>query len=112
MAPGYDAIEPGYTGNEDAPQDQHQPYVRNVHTAWHRDGYGQWVSDRSDGSLWEVICRGCGDTEGPAEEQNAQLRGLRGPYPSKRKADHAAHAHEREWSTRTNWHPGLAGPWH
>ena len=89
MAPGYDALEPGYTGNENDPDHQHSPYVRHIHLAWHRDHFGQWVSESWDDSKWEVICRECGDTEGPGDEQSPGVRELRGPY-SKHKAEHAA----------------------
>jgi hypothetical protein len=64
VAPGYDALEPGNSGNENDSGHQHDPYVRHVHVAWHRDTLGQWTSDSWDESQWEVICRECGDTEG------------------------------------------------
>ena len=68
--PGYDAFEPGYTGNEsDDPTHLHRPYVRHVHTDWRRDEHGQWASDTWDESKWELICAECGDNEGPSEDQ-------------------------------------------
>jgi len=110
MTPGYDALEPGYTGNENDADHRHDPYVRHVHLAWYRDQFGQWASDSWDDSQWEVICRECGDSEGHADEETAEVRALRGPYPTKHKAEHAAHRHEREFSTPLRWMPGGAMP--
>ena len=35
----------------------------------------------------------CGDTDGPAENQEPPVRQLRGPYRGKHRADHAANKH-------------------
>jgi len=93
--PGYDAYEPGYTGNEnDDLAHLHRPYVRHVQTD----------------SRWEVICAECGDNEGPSEDQSPAIQQLRGPYPTEHKAERAAHAHERESNPRRRWIPGTADP--
>jgi len=107
--PGYDALEPGYTGNE-TDEHLHQPYVRHVHTEWQRDGHGQWVSETWDPKHWEVVCTQCGDDEGPAEVQGTDVRVLRGPYGSKHNAEHAAHKHERTVNPPTRWTPGSTVP--
>jgi hypothetical protein len=109
--PGYDALEPGYTGNEnDDPSSNHRPYVRHVHMGWRRDDYGQWVSDTWDESRWEVVCPQCGDEEGPSLNQSQAVQKLRGPYATKHKAEHAAHEHERHANPKTRWTPGSTVP--
>lgn len=108
--PGYDAFEPGYTGNANDAAHVHRPYVRHVRTDWHRDEHGLWDSETWDENSWEVVCAACGDDEGPANEQTVAVRGLRGPYPSRHKAQHAAHHHEREANPRVRWGPGSAVP--
>ena len=108
---GEDALQPGYTGNENNdPQSLHRPYVRHVHTGWHRDKYGRWESDTWDDALWEVICAKCGDDEGPADQQKATIQKLRGPYPSHHKAEHAAHLHEKEANPGIRWTSGSTVP--
>lgn len=93
--PGYDVYEPGSTGNEHDDQAHlHRPYVRQ---------------DRSD-ARWEVVCTECGDDEGPAEDQSPSIQQLRGPYPTRHKAAHAAHAHERDLNPERGWIPGLVDP--
>ena len=61
--------------------------------SWHRDQSGKWVEGAEDERRWEVFCRECGDTDGPAEAQSETVQRLRGPYPSERKAKHAATKH-------------------
>jgi len=111
--PGNEAFEPGCTGNEnDDPTQLHQPYVRHVHTDWHRDEYGQWVSETWDESRWEVICAECGDNEGPSEDQSPAIQQFRGPYPTEHKAVHVANVHERKSNPELRWLPGstVRGP--
>lgn len=72
---------------------EHHPYTRPLQTGWHKDAAGHWKSSGEDVHSWEVICEECGDTDGPAEIQSAFVKARRGPYPSKRKAEHAATKH-------------------
>ena len=60
---------------------------------WHQDQNGTWVAGQEDERRWEVFCRECGDTDGPAETQTEAVQGLRGPYPSEHKAKHVATKH-------------------
>jgi hypothetical protein len=109
MNGGRDAYEPGLTGNE-TEDTQHYPFERPLHLGWHRDGEGNWAWDSTDDWQWEVICEQCGDTGGPAEEQSETVCKLRGPYPSKHKARHAADGHFKEWGVPPRWTPGSATP--
>ena len=106
MVEGNEAFQPGLTGNENDPDTGHHPYVRHVRLGWHRDKYGQWVPDAEDESHWEVICRQCGDTEGPVDEQPKSAKEVRGPYPTHHKAEHAAKKHERKFAPPLRWLPG------
>jgi hypothetical protein len=72
---------------------RHFPYARRLLSGWHRDQNGKWVPGQEDARLWEVFCRECGDTDGPAETQTEPVQHLRGPYPSEHKAKHAATKH-------------------
>jgi hypothetical protein len=92
---GPEAPEQGSTGNVEA--DPHTPYVRHVVLSGHPDRYGQWVPDLVDEHTWELICRECGDNEGLAEAQTRAVRSLRGSYPSRHKAEHAARHHSKEF---------------
>jgi len=107
---GRDAFQPGYTGNENDSDPVHLPYVRHVHLGWRHDQYGRWVSDQEDEAQWEVVCIQCGDDEGPADRQTPGVQRLRGPYPSRHKARHAAGRHEAETNAPTRWIPGSAVP--
>jgi hypothetical protein len=71
----------------------HYPYARQVRTGWHHDGTGAWAYEGVDAQLWEVFCERCGDTDGPAEDQDPAVRQLRGPYRHKHAAEHAARRH-------------------
>jgi hypothetical protein len=77
----------------------HYPYARQVRTGWHRDAAGSWAYDGVDDHLWEVFCAECGDTDGPAEDQEPAVRQLRGPYGNKRHAEHAATRHFRKFES-------------
>jgi hypothetical protein len=72
---------------------QHYPYARQVRLSWYQDGSGKWAYDGLDDHQWEVFCQQCGDTDGPAENQEPPVRQLRGPYRGKHRADHAASKH-------------------
>ena len=72
---------------------RHFPDARRLVLGWHRDQGGKWVEGAEDERRWEVFCRECGDTDGPAEAQSETVQRLRGPYPSERKANHAAKKH-------------------
>ena len=54
---------------------------------------GKWHAESNDPRRWEIICARCGDTDGPASEQSPQVQELRGPYRSRRKAEHRAEKH-------------------
>jgi hypothetical protein len=71
----------------------HFPYARRLLVGWHQDQNGKWVAGQEDARLWEVFCRECGDTDGPAETQTEPVQQLRGPYRSEHKARHAATKH-------------------
>jgi len=105
-----DAFEPGYTGNENDPGPRHLPGVRHLRVGWRTDAHGQWVADAIDESQWEVVCVQCGDDDGPADRLLPDVRTLRGPYPSRHRAEHAARRHEREMSPAVRWVPGSAVP--
>jgi hypothetical protein len=62
------------------PDGGHYPYARQVRTGWHQDVAGKWAYAGVDDHLWEVFCQQCGDTDGPAENQEPAVRQLRGPY--------------------------------
>jgi hypothetical protein len=72
---------------------RHFPYARRLLLDWHHDQGGPWISGGEDQRRWEVFCAECGDTDGPADTQTEPVRRLRGPYPSERKARHAAQKH-------------------
>jgi hypothetical protein len=72
---------------------RHFPYARRLLLGWHRDQNGQWVAGQEDARRWEVFCRECGDTDGPAETQTEPVQHLRGPYPNEHKAKRAAQKH-------------------
>ncbi len=74
-------------------QHRHFPYARRLLLGWHQDEDGKWASAREDERRWEVFCRECGDTDGPAEKQTEAVQRLRGPYPSEHKAKHVATKH-------------------
>ena len=103
-------MEPGLTGNENDPDEGHYPFVRHVRLSWRKDQDGQWTSDEFDNSQWEVVCPQCGDTDGPAEDQNGEACTLRGPYSSHHHAQHVANKHTKEWATPIRWLPGSAFP--
>ena len=75
------------------PAGGHYPYARPVRTGWTRDATGRWVASGEDPHEWEVFCEQCGDADGPADGQPTPAREIRGPYPSKHKAVHAAKKH-------------------
>jgi hypothetical protein len=110
MVPGRDAIEPGLTGNENDNSPPHVPYVRPRPTEWQRDEQGNWVSEAFDDTQWELICAQCGDTAGPIDEEEEGVRRLRGPYPTRHKAKHAANEHAKQWAPPTRWMPGSGFP--
>jgi hypothetical protein len=78
---------------EGSDQHRHFPYARRLLLGWHQDQNGKWVSAKEDERRWEVFCRECGDTDGPAETQTEAVQRLRGPYPSEHKATHVATKH-------------------
>jgi hypothetical protein len=82
------------------PDSGHYPYARQVRTGWRRDPAGQWTYDGLDDHLWEVFCEQCGDTDGPAEDQEPAVRQLRGPYSSKHRAEHGATRHFKSAGSR------------
>jgi hypothetical protein len=81
------------SGADEHPFSGHHPYARPLQTGWTQDAAGHWESSGADVHSWEVICEECGDTDGPAETQSEEVRGRRGPYSSKHKAEHAATKH-------------------
>jgi hypothetical protein len=72
---------------------RHFPYARRLLLGWHQEQDGKWVAGEEDARLWEVFCRECGDTDGPAETQTEAVQHLRGPYTSEHKAKHATKKH-------------------
>ena len=88
-----DAMGTADAASESGPDPQHYPYARKVRTGWHHDAAGKWAHDGVDDHLWEVFCQQCGDTDGPAENQEPPVRQLRGPYRHKHGAEHAANKH-------------------
>ncbi len=88
-----------WIGHQDAEPDPekhfdgHYPYARRVRTDWQQKADGGWVSSSEDPKQWEVFCEQCGDTDGPSATQPESAQRLRGPYPSKHKAEHVAARH-------------------
>ncbi len=78
----------------------HYPYARPMRTGWTRNASGDWVASAEDPHQWEVFCEQCGDTDGPVDGQPDRARELRGPYPSKHKAEHVATRHFEDTSPR------------
>ena len=72
---------------------RHFPYARRLRLGWNQDADGTWVATTEDQGHWEVFCRECRDTDGPAETQTEAVQRLRGPYPSEHKAKHVATKH-------------------
>ena len=70
----------------------HHTYVRPLRVGWQHDGVC-WTHRGVNRRRWEVMCPACGDTEGPAEDQDPVVAALRGPYSSKRKAMRIASEH-------------------
>lgn len=87
----------GRAGAGSGPDYHHYPYARPVRLSWYRDAAGEWAYQGVDAHLWEVFCERCGDTDGPAENQEAAARELRGPYRSKHQAKHVAGKHRRSF---------------
>jgi len=79
------------------PDYRHYPYARQARLSWYQDAAGEWAYRDLDAHLWEVFCEQCGDTDGPAENQEAKVQHLRGPYRSKHQAKHAAGKHYRSF---------------
>jgi hypothetical protein len=71
----------------------HFPGVRPLRSGWDKDAAGAWESSAEEPGQWEVVCRQCGDEDGPAADQPEAARQLRGPYGSKRRAGRAAVQH-------------------
>jgi hypothetical protein len=88
----YGALDAAATG-DGSDVHRHFPYARHLLLGWRPDQQGVWVSRQEDEHRWEVFCRECGDTDGPAEAQSEAVQRLRGPYPSEHKAKHAAENH-------------------
>jgi hypothetical protein len=86
-------FDPGVSG----PDRGHYPCARQVRTGWYRDAAGGWAYEGVDDHLWEVFCPQCGDTDGPAENQEPAVRQLRGPYRHKHSAEHVANRHFKEF---------------
>ena len=59
----------------------HYAVCRPVRLSWFENDHGEWHWLHTDDGLWEVICAQCGDRDGPPEQQEAEIRQLRGPYP-------------------------------
>ena len=69
---------------------RHYPVTRPGPDRSRTDGAGNVGYDSEDLQFWEVVCVPCGDTDGPAIRQSAEVQMLRGPYPSERRANRAA----------------------
>jgi hypothetical protein len=85
---------------EERPFDGHYPYARRVRLGWNRPSDGDWVHSSEDPKQWEVFCEQCGAREGPPEIQPEAARKLRGPYFSKKRAEHVAKQHFEETNRR------------
>ena len=60
---------------------RHFPSARRLVLSWHQDQSGKWVAGAEDERRWEVFCRECGDTDGPAEAQSEAVQRLPRPLP-------------------------------
>jgi len=66
--------------------------VRRVRLGWHEAG-GGWRYEDVSRDMWEIICRDCGDTQGPPQHQNAAVRRLRTPVTGRDRALKALQQH-------------------
>ena len=73
----------------------HHPYARPVHGGWRKNPAGHWQSTSEDDHQWEVVCEECGDTDGPISSQSEAVQALRGPYPTKHRAEQVAKRHRK-----------------
>ena len=90
----YGALDAGSAaGGQGSEEHHHFPYARRLVLSWQRDQGGKWVEGAEDERRWEVVCRECGDADGPVEAQSEAVQRLRGPYLSEHKARHAATKH-------------------
>jgi len=80
-------------GGDGSDEHRHFPYARPLLMGWQQDQGGAWVSHQEDERRWEVFCRECGDTDGPAHAQNEAVQRLRGPYLNEHRAKQAAKRH-------------------
>ena len=87
LTPDAEAIAHPFSG--------HHPYARPVHSGWRRTPAGHWESTSEDDHQWEVVCEECGDTDGPISSQSETVRTLRGPYPTKHRAEHVVKRHRK-----------------
>jgi hypothetical protein len=74
---------------------RHRVRVRALPLGWFRNAGGEWAYEAEDERQFEVFCESCGDSDGPKENQPEKIRSLRGPYPSRRRAERALNRHLR-----------------
>ncbi len=79
--------------------------IRRVRLGWHQAGQ-DWRYEDVSRDQWEIICRDCGDDEGPLQRQTADVSLLRKPIVGRPRAQTALQHH---LNTHRQTDPGRAG---
>jgi len=66
--------------------------IRRVRLGWHQSGQN-WRYEDVSRDQWEIICRDCGDDEGPPQRQSAAVSLLRRPIVGRTRAQAALQHH-------------------
>lgn len=66
--------------------------IRRVRLGWHQAGQ-DWRYEDVSRDQWEIICRDCGDDEGPPQRQTAVVSLLRRPIVGRTRAQAALQHH-------------------
>jgi len=89
-------LDPGATG----------AVIRRVRLGWHQAGQ-DWRYEDVSRDQWEIVCRDCGDDEGPPQRQTAKVRLLRKPIVGPTRAQTAlAHHLDTHRQTAASRPPG------
>jgi len=80
--------------------------IRRVRLGWHQAGQ-DWRYEDVSRDQWEIICRDCGDDEGPPQRQTANVSLLRKPIVGPTRAQTAlAHHLDTHRQTAASRPPG------
>jgi len=87
--------------------------IRRVRLGWHQAGH-DWRYEDVSRDQWEIVCRDCGDDEGPPQRQTADVRLLRRPVIGRPRAQtalqHHLDAHRQAALRRENSRTNAARP--